>query len=108
MRPDVPQYYGFTDVRGFRDFILEVIAGAPADFMEMDWLSPEEQMTLDRAFEGLRIGFDLVEWEFGSTKASPMRAFANESLAAYRNGDDRSGQSKLEAIEKLLRRLSTQ
>ena len=106
-QPEVPEYYGFTDVHGFKDFIVEVLTGAPNDFMEMDWLPPEQQMNLDRAFQGLRHGFDLVEWEFDASKAAPMRLLADEALTAYRAGDDRAGQAKLEAVEKLLHRLRT-
>lgn len=103
--PKVPDYYGFTDVHGFKDFIIEVLTGAPNDFMEMDWLPPDQQMNLDRAFQGLAHGFDLVEWEFEASMAAPMRQLADDARAAYRAGDDRAGQAKLEAVEKLLHRL---
>jgi hypothetical protein len=107
-KPEGPAYFGFTDVHGFKDYIVSVILEAPSDFMEMDWLPPGDQMNLDRAFEGLRHGFDLVEREFDAATAQPMRQLAAEALAAYEHGDERGGQAKLEAVQKLLRRLPTQ
>jgi hypothetical protein len=107
-KPEIPAYYGFTDVHGFKDFLVAVLCEAPDMFMELDWLPPDQQMNLERAFDGLRHGFALVEWEFDAAKAAPMRQLADEALAAYRRGDDRGGQAKLEAVEKLLRCLRTQ
>jgi hypothetical protein len=106
--PKVPAYYGFTDVHGFKDFLVEVLTGAPDDFMECDWLSATEQMTLDRAFEGLEYGFQLVAWEFNSPAlADSMRRLASKALALYREGDQLAGQHALEEVERLLKPLET-
>lgn len=106
--PQVPDYYGFTDVHGFKDFLVEVLTGAPDDFMQFDWLPASEQMTLDRAFVGLEHGFQRVAWEFKRPSlVATMRLLASEALALYRNGDDLGGQHKLEEVERLLNSLPT-
>ena len=107
-KPEIPSYFGFDDVHAFKDYLGMVLCCAPDLFIEEEWLPPDQQMNLERAFEGLRYGFDLVEWEFDGAKAAPMRQLAGEALVAYRKGDDRGGQAKLESAEKLLRRLRTQ
>jgi hypothetical protein len=104
-----PAYFGFTDLHGFKDFVVEVLAGAPDDFMEMDWLAPEEQMNLDRAFVGLRYGLGLALTEKGdSDTLARCRALVDDAYADYDAGRDHAGQLKLEEVEKLLKRLPTE
>lgn len=104
-----PAYFGFTDLHGFKDFLIEVIAGAPGDFMEMDWLKPEEQMNLDRAFVGLRYGLDLTASEKGETETvARCRHLVEESYEEYKAGRDADGQRKLEEVDKLLNKLPSQ
>lgn len=104
-----PAYFGFTDLHGFKDFVVEVITGAPDDFMEMDWLKPDEQMNLDRAFIGLRYGLKLTAQEKGeSTLLAKCRALVEEAYALYRAGQDNDGQAKLEEMESLLNTLPSQ
>ena len=45
---------------GFRDFLSLVIVHAPDEFPEEDFLAPEEQLTLDLAFQELRTGVELL------------------------------------------------
>ena len=98
-----PKYFGFTDLHGFKDFIVEVIAGAPDDFMQMDWLAPEEQMNLERAFVGLRYGLDLTANETGDCEfLTKCRGLIDLAYADYLEGRDIEGQRKLEDIAKLL------
>jgi hypothetical protein len=97
------RYFGFTDLHGFKDFVVEVIAGAPDDFMEMDWLNRDEQLNLDRAFEGLRYGLDLSETEKGTSETiAQCRQLVEESYAEYRAGRDAEGQRRLEEVDRLL------
>lgn len=103
---NAPRYFGFTDVHGFKDFLVEVVDGAPNDFMEMDWLSPDEQMNLDRAFVGLRYGLDLTARETGDSESvAHCRALVEEAYAAYRAGQEMEGQRKLEEVENVLKRI---
>jgi hypothetical protein len=104
-----PTYFGFTDLHGFKDFVTSVILEAPNDFMEMDWLKPEDQMNLDRAFVGLRYGLDLAAKEKGESQLlARCRALVEESYAEYKAGRDHAGQLKLEEVEKLLAKLPTE
>jgi|LakMenEpi03Aug12_release.lakeMendotaPanAssembly.Ray.scaffolds.fasta_scaffold249305_2 hypothetical protein len=104
-----PAYFGFTDLHGFKDFVVEVIAGAPDDFMEMDWLQPDEQMNLDRAFVGLRYGLKLTAHEKGeSPLLDKCRELVEEAYGLYRSGQDHEGQRKLEAMDELLITLPSQ
>src|SRR6476469_8858750 len=97
------QYFGFTDLHGFKDFLVEVTYGAPDDFMEMDWLKPEEQMTLDRAFVGLRYGLELAEREVGKTSdIDRCSQLVSEAHAAYTSGRNTDGRLKLEEVDRIL------
>jgi len=101
-----PAYFGFTDLHGFKDYLTATILEAPDDFMEMDWLAPEDQMNLDRAFVGLRYGLDLAAKEKGeSAVLARCRTLVDESYAEYKAGRDHAGQIKLEEVEKLLAKL---
>jgi hypothetical protein len=99
-----PAYFGFTDLNGFRDFVAEVIVCAPDQFMPMDWLDADEQMSLDRAFVGLRYGLDLAAREKGeSAQLAECRALVEAAYADYRAGREDAGQRKLEELEMLLK-----
>jgi hypothetical protein len=101
-----PAYFGFTDLHGFKDFLVEVIAGAPDDFMEMDWLAPEHQMNLERAFVGLRYGLNLTAQEKGASNVvAQCSALVEQAYAAYRAGKDMEGQRQLEEVEQLLNKI---
>jgi hypothetical protein len=68
--------------------IAYVLACAPNDFPAEDFLSPDEQMTLDRAFEQLRDGIGLAypAGEF-TEKRTSLNALLDRSYAAYRRGE---------------------
>ncbi len=100
-------YFGFTDLIGFKDFLVEVIAGAPDDFMEMDWLKPEEQMNLHRAFVGLRYGLDLAAAERGETETiTTCRQLVDQAQANYQAGRNDDGQHALVEVETLIGKIS--
>jgi hypothetical protein len=102
-------YFGFDDLHGFKDFVTEVITGAPGDFMQMDWLKPEEQMNLERAFVGLRYGLQITASEKGeSALLDTSRQLVEAAYRDYRSGDEVAGQAKLEQMEKLIRKLPSQ
>ena len=104
-----PAYFGFTDLHGFKDFLVAVIVDAPDDFMEMDWLKPEDQMNLDRAFVGLRYGLDLTAKEKGDSEVvAKCRELVEEAYAEYVAGRDMEGQRKLEEMDQLLKKLPSQ
>lgn len=102
-------YFGFEDLHAFKDFIVEVIAGAPDDFMEMDWLLPDEQLNLERAFVGLRYGLQLTAAEKGDSELlATCRGLVETAYANYQAGDEVAGQAKLEEMEALIRTLPSQ
>ena len=104
-----PTYFGFTDLHGFKDYLVSVIVDAPNDFMEMDWLKPEDQMNLDRAFIGLRYGLDLTAKDEGeSDLVARCRSLVDNAYADYVAGRDMEGQNKLEEVERLLKTLPSQ
>ena len=103
-----PAYFGFTDLHGFKDFVTEAIVCAPDQFMPMDWLGPDEQMNLERAFVGLRYGLDLTAAEKGeSSLLAQCRALVEAAYGDYRAGRDDDGRHKLEELEALLKTLPT-
>jgi hypothetical protein len=100
---DPATYFGFQDLHGFKDFVIEVISGAPDSFMEMDWLKPDEQMNLERAFIGLRYGLNVTASEKGENDVvSKCRRLVEESFVDYQAGQDVEGQKKLEEMDRLL------
>ncbi len=86
-----------TSARALLDFLVTVMFSAP-EFPEEDYLQPEEQMTLERAFSELRAGLRFFPWlkaegllgEVNSLLAEAERAFekavkidGHEVLAMY-------------------------
>lgn len=99
----------FNDVHSFKDYVVYVYSCAPDLFPPEDWLPPDGQMNLDRAFVGLRYGLDLAAKEKGeSALLARCRALVEESYAEYKAGRDHAGQLKLEEVEKLLAKLPTE
>lgn len=82
------------------DLISYVILYAPDEFPEEDYLSAEDQMTLDRAFNELSNGLDLAVDE-GVAKSSEtvLRGLLMESKQAYERGDGVSGAQLLQRFE---------
>lgn len=95
--------FGFTDLNGFKDFVVFVLSCAPELFPEEDWLPPDQQMDLEKAFTGLRCGLDILRNDAGET---PLLAECGELIekayAEYRAGRDADGQANLEEVAELL------
>jgi hypothetical protein len=101
--------FGVHDLHSFKDFVVYVLAYAPDMFPAEDWLRPDEQMNLDRAFVVLRYGLKLAAQEKGeSPLLAKCRELVEEAYAEYRAGRDPAGQLKLEEMEKLLKQLPTE
>lgn len=102
-------YFGFEDLHAFKDFIGEVIVCAPDGFIEMNWRKPDEQLTLERAFVGLRYGLELTAAEKGETELlETCRGLVEAAYADYQARDEVAGQAKLEKMEALIRTLPSQ
>ena len=105
---DPAAYFGFTDLNGFKDYVISVSIEAPDGFMEMDWLKPSEQMNVERAFVGLRYGLKLVAEQMGELPVfARCRVLVEEAYTLFGERDDLSGQRKLEEVERLLRPIPT-
>jgi hypothetical protein len=100
---DPAAFFGFRNLNGFKDFLGYVQLCAPDLFPADDWRGPDEQMTLDRAFAGIRYGLGLVE-KLGCNMVvlSRCQVLVKESYADYRAGKNRAGLQKLETIDELL------
>ena len=88
------------------DFIALVVLSAPDEFGYRDWLKPEEQLNLDRAFDELRYGLDRAAEEVAQSPAiGTCRAMLEEAYTHYREGRINPGAWKLQEISRLLENL---
>ena len=88
------------------DFIALVVLHAPEEFPKEDWLKPEEQLNLDRAFDELRYGLDrAAEQVGGSPVIDTCRAMLDEADTHYREGRINPGAWKLQEMSCLLEKL---
>lgn len=79
-------------MRDLYNFIASVILCAPDRFIERDFLAPEDQLTLDRAFEELNSGMEFVRRNIkDEMMLVRLQQQLDYSLAAYRAGDDVKG-----------------
>jgi hypothetical protein len=91
------------DIDSLYNFIGYVVLSAPDRFPKEDYLSDEEQMTLDRAYDELRHGITLVERDFpGADVDRSLTRVLEESLAYYRSGDDFHGAHRLQDFQNLI------
>ena len=91
------------DIDSLYDFIGYVVLSAPNRFPQEDYLGPEEQMTLERAFEELRYGVRLVEKDFpGSDAKRGLSLLIERSLESYRSGDAKAGAQTLQDFQDLV------
>jgi hypothetical protein len=91
------------DVDSFYNFIGYVVLTAPNRFPVRDYLAQDQQMNLDRAFAELRKGLQLVAAEVSDEeKKTNLSALLDDSLTAYRTGDDVRGAHLLNAFEALI------
>lgn len=101
--------FPFNDLHSFKDFVTFVYMRSPDRYPVREGVGPDEQWTLDLAFEGLRHGLSLTAAEKGDLPVlSTCRAMIEEAYTHYREGRMRDGFVKLEEMEKLLRKLPSQ
>jgi hypothetical protein len=99
----------FHDLHSFKDFIAVVIVCAPDQFLHEDCRAHDDQLNLERAFGGLRYGLQLTAQEKGESELlTTCRELVEAAYEEYRAGRDRQGQSKLEEMEKLIKKLPSQ
>jgi exonuclease VII small subunit len=92
-----------TDLNSFRDFIGYAVLCAPDDFPEEDYLQPDEQMNLERAFEELRNALNLVKpSKLNDAKRRDALSLLEESLNSYRSGNDIKGAHLLQDFQNVI------
>ena len=100
--------FPFNDLHSFKDYVVFVQTYLPDNFRPREGVAPEDQWTLDLAFEGLRRGLAMAEAEHVS--AELLRACHIEmekALACYKAGDVRGGFFALERLSAILKRFRT-
>jgi hypothetical protein len=84
------------------DFLATVIIHAPDRFPSEDFLPPEEQLNLERAFSELRDGMEFISQRITASSAlSVLGQLLDDSLAAYRLGDAKKGARLLQDFEEI-------
>ena len=88
------------------DFIAYVVLYGPNEFPKREWVKPEEQLNLDRAFEELRYGLNRATEEVGEVPAiSTARTILEEAYTHYREGRINPGAWKLQEMSQLLEKI---
>jgi hypothetical protein len=84
--------YKIDSVDALYDHIGYVVIYAPDKFPYRDYLPDDEQMNLDLAFEQLRQGVEIAyPDDYFPERREGLYAMLDQSLAAYRAGDDVGG-----------------
>ncbi|MCB1041574.1 MAG: hypothetical protein KDC35_01450 [Acidobacteria bacterium] len=83
-----------------QEFISYVIVYAPDAFPEEDYLGPDEQMSLNKAFVEMRRGVEFVRTKISDEAVlAHLEGLLEESLEAYEDGDDVKGAKLLQVFE---------
>jgi hypothetical protein len=91
------------DIGSLYDFIGYVVLCAPDRFPIRDYLPPDGQMNLDKAFVELRRGIDLIEPDMADdTKRKCLVSLLGEALEAYKAGDERKGAHLVQDFQDLI------
>lgn len=99
-------HFGFSDLHSFKDYVVFVQSYLPDEFPPREGVGPDEQWTLDLAFEGLRMGLRMAVKEKGERDELMQGArVVEDAYAAYRDGRVRDGFFKLEELQKLLKKV---
>jgi len=82
------------------DFIAVVVLRAPDQFPKHDFLGADEQLNLDRAFEELHRGVELVGRDYPASELlASLGTMLDESLALYRAGNIVGGAHRLQDFQ---------
>ena len=101
--------FPFTDLHGFKDYVIYVQTYLPDRFPPRQAVGPEDQWTLELAFRGLREGLALAVAEKGDKPVfKECGRLVEEAHEQYRTGHQREGFFKLEEVNKLLKMVPSQ
>jgi hypothetical protein len=91
------------DIDSFYNFIGYVVLSAPNSFPVEDYLSPGDQMNLDRAFVELRRGVTMIDAGVANEeKLKTINSLIDQAYAAYKNGDEVNGAHLLQDMEAMI------
>ncbi|HWU85017.1 MAG TPA: hypothetical protein VN028_06755, partial [Rhodocyclaceae bacterium] len=91
------------DVDSLYDFIGYVVLCAPDRFPIRDYLSADEQMNLEKAFNELRHGLSFIDIEVADeAKRKRLDTLLDQALVAYREGDERGGAHLMQDFQDLI------
>lgn len=91
------------DIDSLYNFVGYVVLPAPDRFPRRDYLREDEQMTLEKAFEELRRGIDLVNSQSPDLpNADKLSGVLEDALALYRSGEDIRGAHRLNDLEAMI------
>jgi hypothetical protein len=101
--------FPFSDLHSFKDYVMYVQTFLPDQFPPREGVGPEDQWSLELAFEGLCFGLNLAVQEKGEhPRLSDCRKLVGEAYELYRAGDLRGGFFKLEEVNELLKWVPSQ
>ena len=101
--------FPFSDLNSFKDYVIYVQTYLPERFPPRKAVGPEDQWTINLAFEGLRLGLSMAVREKGERpEFAESRRLIEEAYHAYESGDVRSGFMKLGRVEELLQKVPSQ
>lgn len=101
--------FPFSDLHSFKDYVGFVKLCAPDSFPAREGVGPGEQWTLDLAFEGLRLGLRMAVEEKGPKPAfATCETLVEEAYGHYRQRQMREGFTKLQDVQKLLKKVPSQ
>lgn len=92
-----------TSIDALYDFIGYVVLSAPNSFPVEDYLPPEQQMTLEKAFDELRRGIELIEPDMADdAKRKHLASLLDQALAAYKAGEEFKGAHLVQDFQDLI------
>jgi hypothetical protein len=94
----------FSDLHGFKDFVGFVKLCAPDAFPLREGVLPEEQWSLDLAFQGLQAGLNLyVPRGRDGAKFAECVALAEVAYGEYQAGRQRDGFAALANLQRMVK-----
>lgn len=92
------------DKESFFDFLGFMIVHAP-DFPEEDFLDPDEQLDIEKAFVELNDGIVLIGESVSKSQFNEMKAIVKKSLDCFRDGDEVGGTSAIQELDEIVKQV---
>ena len=96
-----PPAFVMETISDLWDHIAYVMEYAPSDFPREDYLLPEQQMTLDMAFQQLQQGIGIA-YPSAPPQREQLHALLDRALAEYRNGNRAEAANMLAEFESII------